>query len=82
MDEFDFLPDLPLLIVVRVGARLAGEGDAEAARMDEVAMTALAPAINEAGALEVGDQFAEFPRHGSIKTILLGGASDFMPRNA
>ncbi len=62
--------------MVRIGARLAGEGDAETAWMVEIAMTALASAIDETGAFEVGDQFPEFSGHSSIKTILLRSASD------
>lgn len=62
--------------MVRIGSRLPGEGDAEAAWVAEIAMTALAPAIDETGAFEVGDQFPEFSGHGSIKTILLQSASD------
>jgi len=53
-----------------------GEGDAQAARMDEGAMTALASAIAEACAFEVGDQFPEFLGHDRIKTILPVGACD------
>lgn len=53
-----------------IGAGLPGEGDAQAERVGEIAMTAAPAAIDEAGALKLADEFANFLGHGSIKTIL------------
>ena len=61
--------------MARIGAGLTGKCDAEASWVDEIAMTALAASVNEAGPFEVGHQFAELSRHASIKTILAWAAS-------
>ena len=66
----DGLAHLAFLVVPGVVARFSRKRDALALGVREVAVTALAAAVDETGSFQVGNQLAELARHCGIEVIL------------
>src|SRR5207249_9023214 len=62
-------PNVPLLVVLDIVARIAAQGHPHAFRMREIAVTAFASPIDKPGLFQVGSQLAHLARHFSIRVV-------------